>query len=81
MPAQLGDSERVWRFWFGGAVDELFRTRWFPAEGKKDQQAVADAEVHAQFADTLAAALAGELVFATCCVAAGCVCVCVLCSL
>ena len=54
-------SERVWRFWFGGAtVEELLHSRWFPAEGRKGQQAVADAEVNAQFADTLAAALAGR---------------------
>jgi len=59
-------SERVWRFWFGGAtVGELLHSRWFPAEGRKGQQAVADAEVNAQFADTLAAALAGLSFFAS----------------
>ena len=61
MAAPLRESERVWQFWFGSAaVSDLFRTRWFPAEGKKEQQAAADAEVNAQFADTLAAAVAGE---------------------
>ena len=61
LPVRMGElSERVWRFWFGGAsVGELLHTRWFPAEGRKGQQAVADAEVDAQFADTLRAALAG----------------------
>jgi len=66
MAAPLRESERVWQFWFGSApVSDLFRTRWFPAEGKKEQQAAADAEVNAQFADTLAAAVAGELHAAT----------------
>jgi hypothetical protein len=58
--ASLSVSERVWQFWFGGAsVGELFRTKWFPAEGKKDHQAVADAAVAEQFTSTLAAALEG----------------------
>ena len=58
MAAPLADAERVWAFWFGGAVEESFRTKWFPASSVA-AQAAADADVEAQFGGLLAAALRG----------------------
>jgi hypothetical protein len=59
--ARLEDAERVWAFWFGGAVSDSFRTKWFPT-GSAAAQAAADAAVEEQFGELLAAALRGAWV-------------------
>jgi uncharacterized protein (DUF924 family) len=57
-PPPLSEAERVWAFWFGGAVADNFRAKWFPVASLQ-AQADADALIEAQFGDLLEAALRG----------------------
>jgi uncharacterized protein (DUF924 family) len=60
--ASAAAPEDVLAFWFGGDLDENYRTKWFPsADGDGSRQKAADERIAARFGATLRDAERGAL--------------------